>query len=213
MNGGMRAAAAIAVGYVLGRRKKFRTATLMAAATAVGGTTVGGLALRRGVKMLGSSEALGKVAPQLGEIVDTVRGDLLDAGKAAAAAAVTNRLDTLTDSIHERADRVRNPEAFVEEGVGQAAETGRAAGRAGRQAASGAGGAARRLGRGAPRSRDEEDYESGEADEADYEPDDYEENGEQAGEPDDLQEDDEADEAPARRAATRRRSPVTRARR
>jgi hypothetical protein len=211
MNSGMRAATAVGIGYVLGRRKKLRTATLVAAATAVGGTTVGGLVLRRGMKMLGSSDALGKIAPQLGEIADTVRGDLFAAGKAAAASAVSNRLDSLTDSVHERAERVRNPEAFVEEGAGQAAETGRAAGRAGRRAASGATGTARRAGRGVTRSRDDdEDYES---DEADYEPDDYEENGDEADEPDGRLADDEADERPARRGGTRRRAPVSRARR
>lgn len=218
MNSGMRAATAVGIGYVLGRRKKLRTATLVAAATAVGGTTVGGLVLRRGMKMLGSSDALGKIAPQLGEIADTVRGDLFAAGKAAATSAVSNRLDSLTDSVHERAERVRNPEAFVEEGAGQAAETGRAAGRAGRRAASGATGTARRAGRGVTRSRDDEDYEADEADdadadEADYEPDDYEENGDGAEEPDDRLPDDEADERPARRGGTRRRAPVSRARR
>jgi len=213
MNSGMRAATAVAVGYVLGRRKKLRTATLVAAATAVGGTTVGGMVLRRGMKLAGSSDALGKVAPQLGEIVDTVRGDLLAAGKSAATAAVSNRLDSLTDSIHDRAERVRNPGAFAEEGAGQAAAAGRAAGGAGGRAASGAGGTARRLaGRGRAGSRDEDeyeadeageagepDYEADEADETDYEADDYE-----AG---------EADEAPARRAPARRRPSVTRSRR
>ena len=211
MNSGMRAATAIGIGYVLGRRKKLRTATLVAAATAVGGPTVGGLILKRGMKLVGSSDALGKVAPQLGEIADIVRGDLVAAGKAAATSAVSNRLDSLTDSIHDRAERVRNPEAFVEEGAGQAAEAGRTAGGAGRRAASGAGGTGRRMaGRG--RSGDEDEYE---ADEAagpdDYETDDYE-TGDEAGERDDRQAD-EPDEAPARRGGARRRPPVTRSRR
>lgn len=39
MKSGMRAATALGIGYVLGRRKKLRTATMMAAAAAVGGTT------------------------------------------------------------------------------------------------------------------------------------------------------------------------------
>src|SRR6185437_11324132 len=109
MKGSTRAATAIAVGYVLGRRRKLRTATLMAAATAVGGTTVGGLVMRRGMKMLGSSEALGKVAPQLADFADIVRGDLVTAGKAALTTAATSRVDALTDSLHDRAERVRNP--------------------------------------------------------------------------------------------------------
>ena len=62
------------------------------------------------------------------EIVDTIRGDLLDAGKAAAAAAVTSRLDSLTDSLHERAETLKNPEAAA----GKAGETaGETAARAG----------------------------------------------------------------------------------
>ena len=46
MKGSMRAAAAIGVGYLLGRRRKLRTATFMAVATAVGGTTLGGMMLK-----------------------------------------------------------------------------------------------------------------------------------------------------------------------
>ena len=222
MKGGMRAATAIGIGYLLGRRKKLRTATLLAAATAAGGSAIAGPALRRGMKMLGNTEALNKVAPQLGELTETLRGDLLDAGKAAASAAVSNRVDALTDSLHDRAERLRNPEAVVAEGADQAAEAGRAGGRAGRRAASSAGGAARRAtGRGRSRARDEdEDYESGdadyEADEADRpddevdDVDDYEDvDHDDSGDQDDFDE----GEAPPRRSAARRRSPVSRARR
>ncbi len=127
MKGSMQAATAIGVGYLLGRRKKLRTATMLAAATAVGGTTVGGIALKRGMKMLGSIDALQKVAPQLGELTDTLRGDLLAAGKAAASSAVSNRMDALTDSLHDRAERMRNPEAAVAEGADKASNTGKKA--------------------------------------------------------------------------------------
>jgi hypothetical protein len=174
MKGSTRAATAIAVGYMLGRQKKLRTATLMAAATAVGGTTVGGLVMRRGMKMLGSSDALGKLTPQLTDIADTVRGDLLTAGKAAVTAAATSRLDTLTDSLHERAERVRNPASEVAEGAedtvrgaGRAASSaGKRGASAGGRAASAAGGAARRVtGR---RSRADEEYEDYEPEEPEY---------------------------------------------
>jgi hypothetical protein len=228
MKGGMRAATAIGIGYLLGRRKKLRTATLLAAATAAGGSAIAGPALRRGMTMLSNTEALNKIAPQLGELAETVSGDLLGAGKAAAAAALSSRVDALTDSLAGQAERLRNPEATVAEGADQAAEAGRAGGRAGRRAAAGAGGAARRAaGRGRPRSRDEEeDYESGDADyeadeagqvddDADYyddadEPDDRgDEPDDRGDEPDDRGEDD----APPRRSTARRRSPVSRARR
>jgi hypothetical protein len=195
----------------------------MAAATAVGGTTVGGLVMRRGMKTLNNTDALSKVAPQLGELADTVRGDLLGAGKAAAAAAVSNRVDALTDSLQGRAERLRNPEATVAEGADTAAEAGRKAGGAGRRAAAGAGGTARRAaGRGRPRPRDEEDYE---AEDAEYEADEAgqpDDDADEAGQPDDeadyYEDADESDdrgedEAPARRGGSRRRSPVTRARR
>jgi hypothetical protein len=117
MRGGTQTALALGVGYVLGRRRKMRMTTMLAVAAATGG--VGGGALRRGMKMLGSTAALGKVSPQLGEIVDTVRGDLLDAGKAAAVAAATNRIGSLTDTLHERAQSIREPAQAMGE---QAAE-------------------------------------------------------------------------------------------
>jgi hypothetical protein len=107
---GTQTALALGVGYVLGRRRKLRLTTMLAVAAASGGVGgAGGAAVRRGVKMLGSTEMLGKVAPQFGEIADTMRGDLLDAGKAAATAAVTNRIESLTDSLHERAQSIREP--------------------------------------------------------------------------------------------------------
>ena len=221
MKGSMRAATAIGVGYLLGRRRKLRTATFMAVATAVGGTTLGGMMLKRGMKMLNNSEALGKIAPQLTEITDVVRGDLLTAGKAAARAAVSNRVDSLTDSLHDRAEQLRNPAATVSdaaEGAGKAAGTaGRAASGGARRAASTAGGAAGRVtgrrGTGTAEPEDEdyredEDFPEGEADDAeDYEtgePDDYE--------ADELDEGEEPGTARPRRTASRR-SPVSRTRR
>jgi hypothetical protein len=211
MKGSMRAAAALAVGYFLGRQHRLRTAVLLAAATAVGGSTVGGMVLRRGMKMASSTEAIGKIAPQLTEIVDTVRDDLLDAAKAAAAAAVTNQLDTLTDSLHERADRLRDVGAGTVEDVGeaasgatgQAAATGRAAAGGGRRAASGVagraastvGGAARRAtGRRRPAARDEDEYEADE-----YEADEYEaeEPADEAGEADEYEAESEEGYEPA----------------
>lgn len=203
MKSGTQAAMALGVGYVLGRRRKMRMTTLLAAGAVTGG--LGGLTgtlLRRGVKMLGSTEALGKMAPQLGDLADTVRGDLVDAGKAAASAALTSRLESLTDSLHERAEMVRDPEA--------------AAGRAGEAARSGAGEATRRVRRVGRGSTVDEETDEGMDDEKPdseegMEPEDYEPEAE---EPD--TEEPEADEpkpAPRRRRTTtaRRRSPVVRA--
>ena len=127
---GTQTALALGVGYVLGRRRKMRLTMMLAAAAASGGLGgVGGGALRRGMKMLGSTEALGKVSPQLAEIVDTVRGDLLDAGKAAAVAAATNRIGSLTDTLHERAQSIREPaEAMGKQAAGRIPKQRRQAG-------------------------------------------------------------------------------------
>ena len=111
MKGSMRAATAIGVGYLLGRRRKLRTAVLMAAGTAAGGAAAGG-ALRQGMKKAGSGgDVLGKVSPELGEVTKTLRGELINAGKAAATAAVNNQVNTLAESLHQRAERLRDPGA------------------------------------------------------------------------------------------------------
>jgi hypothetical protein len=64
MKGGMQAAMTLGVGYLLGRPRKMRLATITAAA---GG--LGGLAVKRATKMLGSTEALGKLTPQMGNLL------------------------------------------------------------------------------------------------------------------------------------------------
>jgi hypothetical protein len=139
MKGGTQAALVLGVGYVLGRRHKLRTATLLAAAAATGGLgSLGGSALRRGIKMLGSTEALSGLSPQLADLAQTMRGDLVDAGKAAAVAAMNNRIGSLSDTLHERAESLRNPVGDVADGAGAVAEGGRdAAHEAGRRAGEG----------------------------------------------------------------------------
>jgi hypothetical protein len=123
MKGSTQAALALGIGYVLGRRRKMRMAMILATAAAAGGVGgLGGTALRRGMKMLGSSEAVKKVAPQLGEIAD-MGSDLLTVGKSAAKEAVNNRIGSLSDSLHERAEFVRDPGAAVA-GAGEAARAG-----------------------------------------------------------------------------------------
>jgi hypothetical protein len=186
MKGGTQAALAIGMGYVLGRRRKMRLATTLAAAAATGGLGgLGGMALRRGMKMLGSTEALGKFAPQLGELADTVRNDLMDAGKAAATAAVGKRIESLTDSLHERAELVRDPGAAV--------------GEASRTARSGADGATQRLRRRGQEAAGDEDTDAPRDEQAGYEEADYEE----ADEPGAA----EPEPAPRRRRAATRRPP------
>ncbi len=226
MKGGTRAAVAIGVGYVLGRRRKMRLATVLAVGAATGGIgALGGSALRRGTQALGSTEALSKLSPQLGEIAQTVRGDLIDAGKAAAVAAVSGRVDALTDSLHERAERIRNPAAAAA-GAGEAARgaTGRR-----RKAERPAVSDRRRDGRGRPGREDsresdyddESEYDESEYDEPEDDEDEYDEPEDDEPEDDeDLADEDRTDEdeaaestpAPSRRRGPPSRPPVTRAR-
>lgn len=205
MKGGTQAAVAIGVGYVLGRRRKMRTATLLVAATAAGGGMggIGEAVLRRGAKALGSTDMLGKVAPQLGEITDAVRGDLLNAGKAAAVAAVNGRIESLTDSLHDRAQTLRDPAAAV----GEAGDTAR---RTADDAARRATGGGRRGRRAADEAADDERARPEDGDELEQ-ADAEDEYGDDA-DSEDVDADEEPDEQPRRRPA-RRRAPVARARR
>src|SRR5690349_8939525 len=143
MKGGVGTALALGVGYILGRRRKMRLATMLAVGAATGGAAkFGPAALRQGTKYLGKTDIAGALGPQVAEIVNTVRGELLDAAKGAATAAVTNRIDSLSDNLHDRAETLRNPEAAggkageaAGETVGRAGETvgraGETVGRAG----------------------------------------------------------------------------------
>jgi hypothetical protein len=210
MKCGTQAALAVGAGYLLGRRRKMRLAAMVAAGAATGGLgKLGGPLLRKGVTMLGSTEALGKVAPQLGDLADAVRGDLIDAGKAAATAAVTNRIESLTDSLHERAELIREP---GEAAAGAATD---AAGGATKAARSGAGEATRRARRARPSVRDEEPDELRDEDELSDEDFDSEEPDEpMADEPEAEEPEDDEPRRPAprrrRSTTTRRRSPVVR---
>ena len=103
-------ALAIGAGYLLGRKHKLRLALAVAGVAATGKLgSVATQAVKRGGSLAGSSEALGKLSPELAGVMGTVRGDLAEAGKAAVRAAATNRINRLTDSLHERAEDIRNP--------------------------------------------------------------------------------------------------------
>jgi hypothetical protein len=202
MKCGIGAALAVGAGYVLGRRHKMRMAAMLAGATAVGGIGgLGGSVLRRGAKAVGSSGLLDGVAPQLGEVAGKVRGDLLDAGKAAALAAVTGRIDSLTDSLHERADTLRAPAGQAAEAAGETTEGLRRQARPERSA-----------------DRDRTRARAGEDHTEPDEPDEPEE-AEEPEEPEDESEFEDSDDfdepeaAPARRRTRRDRPAVSRGRR
>ena len=219
MKCGVKVALAAGTCYVLGRRKVRLVTMLALGAAATGGMgKLGPAALRQGAKYLGKTDIAGALGPQVTEIVDTIRGDLLDAGKAAAAAAVTSRLDSLTDSLHERAETLKNPEAAA----GKAGETaGEAAGRAG-ETVSRAGGTLGRRGRRRRGAGEEEQAEPGRDEEQDEEPEDGydeeqpaedEEEEEAAGSPAGAAGELEEEQEPAPRRRRPARSPVTRTRR
>ena len=228
MKGGAQTALAIGVGYMLGRRRKMRLATMLALGAATGGAArLGPAAMRQGAKYISKTDIAGALGPQVTEIVNTVRGELLDAAKGAAAAAVTSRIDSLSDNLHERAETLRNPEAAVGKAGETAGRAGETVGRAGESLRG-----RRRRGREADvedeaePERDEEERHNGRArrqrSRASEEPDEYEEPADEYEEEEDLDEapadeaeepeEDETEEpAPRRRRTTR--SPVVRARR
>jgi len=201
MKCGAQTALAIGVGYILGRRRKMRLASMLAVGAATGAAAkLGPTALKQGTKYLGKTDIAGALGPQVTEIVNTVRGELLDAAKGAAAAAVTSRIDSLSDNLHDRAETLRNPEAAAgkvsdtaDETVGRAGET---VGRAGETVGRATGVRRRR------RAADVEDEAGVDREErsngrarrgrsrASEEPDEYDE-------PADEYEDEDLDEAPA----------------
>ncbi|MEU0485081.1 hypothetical protein ABZ260_38620 [Streptosporangium sp. NPDC006013] len=108
MNNVVRMALAVAGGYLLGRGK-YRLAAVLAVAGLTGHLRAGkGDLLQQGLKMLTSS-------PEVEKIIENVRGDLLDAGKDAARAAVSKQIDSLSSRLHDRAELLRTPEQAEEE--------------------------------------------------------------------------------------------------
>jgi hypothetical protein len=96
-------ALAIAVGYVLGRHHKLRLATALVVAGVTRELRKGdGSLLKQGVKTLGTS-------PQLEEITGRLRTELMDVGKAAAIAATSRQIDSLSSKLHDRAETLRVP--------------------------------------------------------------------------------------------------------
>ncbi|MBY8873098.1 hypothetical protein K7640_14780 [Micromonospora sp. PLK6-60] len=103
MKSGARIGLAVAAGYVLGRRKKLRTALTLAAAVAAGRASQrpGGL-LKVGTDLLN--------APQLGNLT-RLGTPLATAGKAAATAAAGSGIDALSGRLRGSADALRRRSA------------------------------------------------------------------------------------------------------
>ncbi|MEU9889161.1 hypothetical protein [Sphaerisporangium sp. NPDC051011] len=101
MAGGLKVAVAVALGYFLGRHRRFKLAIALAVAGATGrlGGTRGNL-LEQGMKLVSSS-------PELEKIVNSVRGELFEAGKAAASRQVSSisaKLQARAESLQHAAN-------------------------------------------------------------------------------------------------------------
>ncbi|MEO3870033.1 hypothetical protein ABGB18_14520 [Nonomuraea sp. B12E4] len=108
MSNKCRIALAVLAGYYLGRRRKLRMAAALAAAGLAGRVRMGeGGLLSQGLKSLGST-------PEIEQLTGRLRGELLEVGKAAAVAATSRQIDSLSDRLHERAEALRAPEALKE---------------------------------------------------------------------------------------------------
>ncbi|MEV6375989.1 hypothetical protein [Micromonospora musae] len=113
MNRGAGIGLAVGLGYLIGRRRKLRTALALAAAVAAGRASMhpDGL-LKRGTDLLNSSPHLGNLG-RLG-------GPLAMAGKAAATAAAGSGVDALSGKLHDSANALRRRTASIS---GQASGT------------------------------------------------------------------------------------------
>lgn len=90
MNTGARIAAAVAAGYLLGRTRKMRLALMLAAAGLTGAR--GGspaVLLKRVLSQLGS-------IPEVAELADTVKNELLGAAKTATVSAATKQVEAIS---------------------------------------------------------------------------------------------------------------------
>lgn len=101
MKTGTRVGLALTAGYVLGRLHKMKWALAVAALAGRGRLPGGsGGLLQQGVKLLTSS-------PELTKLTEEMRGQLVEAGKAAAVAAVSSKINSLSDDLRDRTDAMR----------------------------------------------------------------------------------------------------------
>jgi hypothetical protein len=114
MKDSVRVAMAIAAGYYLGRRHKMRLAAALIAAGAAGRMRGGeGGLMDKALKTIGAS-------PELEEVFGRLRGDLTEVSKAAAVAATSRQVDTISTKLHDRTEALRTP---AESGTGNDEES------------------------------------------------------------------------------------------
>jgi hypothetical protein len=91
---------AVAGGYVLGRTKKMKFAIMLA------GMASGNKIARDPAQLLAQGTRLLQSSPQLSALSDQVRGRLVEAGKGVAVAVVSRQMDSLSDRLSERTERL-----------------------------------------------------------------------------------------------------------
>src|SRR5699024_6703518 len=91
----------VVAGYLLGRGKKMRLALSMAGLLA-------GKQLTTDPKVIAKQLAeLAETNPRLAELKGEVTGELMQAAQAAATAVLTQRMNTLSDTLRDRSDSLR----------------------------------------------------------------------------------------------------------
>ncbi len=143
MDGG-RIAAAVIGGYLLGRTKKMKLAIM------VGGALMGKKIPTDPTQLLKLAGTMVEKSPELQRLDTAVRGRLMEAGKDAALAVASSRMEALTDNLVNRVETLGKPAGDAAQAagttVGQAGgAVGDAAGTAGTAVngvATGVGGAA-----------------------------------------------------------------------
>jgi hypothetical protein len=114
---GARIAMGVAGGYFLGRTKKMKLALMLggwAAGRQLGGP---GQIFGQASRMLGES-------PELSALTDQVRGRLLEAGKDAAMAVATRRVEALTDRVGQRVEELADVRRVADRDVRRVADVG-----------------------------------------------------------------------------------------
>ena len=107
----------VAGGYFLGRTKKMKLALMLGGWTA--GRQLGGPGqiLGQATKVLGDS-------PELTALTDQVRGRLLEAGKDAAMAVATRRVEALTDRVGRRVEDLADVHRIADRDIRRVADIG-----------------------------------------------------------------------------------------
>src|ERR1700712_3875790 len=112
--GGAKIALAVIGGYLLGRTKRMKLAIML------GGALAGKKISTDPAALLGQATKLVNASPELQKLDAAVRGRLLEAGKDAALAVASSRMEALTDSLVDRVENLGKPAAGATKAAGRA---------------------------------------------------------------------------------------------